>query len=184
MGLEWGKNNLYREGKDPTYYAVSHNRIDVAQLLLRNTTHINREYEDGRRLLHVSVLKNLPQMTDLLLENGADANKTDRSKNTSLHFFAHLNFPHLATLLLEAGASVFAKNANNKKPIDVALEGSVVKNILQNAEGLERNQVNNNISAIISARTNPRLAREGNMTQHLPESLLIILRDALVGRPG
>jgi ankyrin repeat protein len=179
IDARWGIKMMYREDRDPIYYAVLNNRAEITQLLLENSPQIiNKRYENGRGLLHIAALGNSPQTTDLLLENGADSNRIDFNRRTPLHYSALHNHPNVANSLLAKKASVFKKDDQDQKPSDLAADGSVVKIILQERENVEINQANQTVFALAIPGSSPRFAG-GNS---LPSDVLMKIRSALTGR--
>jgi serine/threonine protein kinase len=73
-------------GSSLLHYAVTNNRLEIAQVLINKGANINARYdEDGHTVLHLAVLHPDGDMTKLLLTNKANPNVRDNLTYTPLH---------------------------------------------------------------------------------------------------
>ena len=74
------------KGSSLLHYAVTNNRLEIAQVLINKGADINTRYdEDGHTVLHLAVLHPDGGMTKLLLMNRANPNVRDNLTYTPLH---------------------------------------------------------------------------------------------------
>lgn len=73
-------------GSSLLHYAVTNNRLDIAQVLIDKGADIHARYsEDGHTVLHLAVVYPDGEMTELLLRNKANPNVRDNLSYTPLH---------------------------------------------------------------------------------------------------
>ena len=72
------------QGGSPLMYAVTHNRLEIAKLLINNGADINFRY-NGKTLLHLAAEKEntSKEVVQLLIDNDADLNPRDIYYNTT-----------------------------------------------------------------------------------------------------
>jgi hypothetical protein len=74
------------KGSSLLHYAITNNRLEIAQVLINKGADINARYdEDGHTVLHLAVLHPDGDMTKLLLTNKANPNVRDNLTYTPLH---------------------------------------------------------------------------------------------------
>lgn len=107
----------------PLMYAMLLEKLEIAELLLKNGANPNIHDRDGYTLLHRAVFAESFEKVKLLVEYGADMNQRDSYGLTPL-MWAALNKETLpiAHYLIEAGCDTTVKGRNGKTALDLMNE--------------------------------------------------------------
>lgn len=103
------------------------NGVDVDELDNEQTSPLQFLCQGRAGLTNEACIK----MKNIFISAGADVKRRDKRGNSILHLAALNNQIKLCSALLANGGDRFSKDANNKKPGDVA-PNAVIKNILSN----------------------------------------------------
>jgi serine/threonine protein kinase len=87
-------------GSSLLHYAVTNNRLGIAQVLIDRGADVNAHYaKDGHTVLHLAIFQPDGEMTKLLLTNKADPNIQDNFTFTPLHvFILGIDTPYAASI--------------------------------------------------------------------------------------
>lgn len=109
----------HKTGDLPLHLAVSHGKLEIAQILIPLTKDINRHGKEASTPLHRAViLKEVrEEMVKLLLDHGADVSSINENGDTALHLTEYSN---IVKLLLDKGANVKIVNKLGKSPLHIA----------------------------------------------------------------
>jgi hypothetical protein len=114
----------------------------IAELLLKNGSHVDETDDNGWTALHWACKYGNPDAAKALLDLGANVNALSKHGNTPLHNATHalagFPAPDVMRILLARGANRSAKNADGLTPL--AMLRRDVGYILQNAVDLEPRQ--------------------------------------------
>lgn len=95
------------------WYAVSLEKLDIAQLLILNGASIDICSTKGTSVLHEAINKNFEDIIQLLLQTGADVDIPDCDGESPLHMVISqaAQLTDVARILVQKGASVNTKNS-------------------------------------------------------------------------
>jgi len=111
------------KGLSPLHYAAAGGHEAVVHLLLEHGSDVNLcARGDGSTPLHSAVIHRRADMTRLLLEKGADSGAKTKSGWTACHFAAEKGDEATMIVLLEHQADWHAVNADQKSPLELALD--------------------------------------------------------------
>lgn len=131
-------NSISEDGTSPLYLAATNNRLEIAELLIKEGAQVDLPNDYGTALHSASDEGHL-EMMKLLMKHGADPlSQKNNWKLTPLHFAARAG-GHVGavSLLLSVGAVVNAKDINGRTPLHRAQEKSVA--VLLVAQGADVN---------------------------------------------
>ena len=86
------------------HYAVTANRPQVCELLIKLGFDVNVRSNDGSSPLHIAVIYGLQMFVEILLEHGANIDAEDINGYTPLMFAIHYNKISMAKFLIQKGA--------------------------------------------------------------------------------
>ena len=113
-----------RNGQTPIHFAVFHNAVGVAKVLLANGADVNAINLSGSTPLHTAALQNgRIDIAVVLLANGAKVNAKNNYGGTPLHNTAFLNAHNIAELLIANGANVNAVDSSGATPLHDTARG-------------------------------------------------------------
>lgn len=99
--------NLYdKEGCNPLYWAVFHDNVIMAQMLISAGSFINVIYNDERTLLTLAVGENSKKVLKLLIGYELDIDKLDVYNNSTLYYAICYGRYDIVKILLNAGVKV------------------------------------------------------------------------------
>lgn len=106
----------------PFYLAVSYDRLEVAQTLLKhNRAQLDLTYRDGWTALHKAADMGSESMVQFLLSSGALVAARDEKYMTPLHIAARRGHLVVARLLILAGADVTTSSRDSSEtPLDLS----------------------------------------------------------------
>lgn len=107
----------------PLMFALEYEKLEIAELLLKNGANPNIRTRDGSTLLHSATHNESLEKVKLLVKYGADMNMKDQYNLTPL-MWAALNKETLpiAYYLIEAGCDTTAQGRNGKTALDLMKE--------------------------------------------------------------
>ncbi|MBT3827584.1 hypothetical protein HOL34_02065 [bacterium] len=117
-------NGIDDSGLTPLAYAVYHNTIDIARLLIKKGASVNSKIKSGYGTLlsvAVSLGSKAKEMVKLLVENGADVNRKDSYGNTPFTKCINENYKELVKLFMEHGADLGVKDRYGFSPLYFAV---------------------------------------------------------------
>lgn len=116
-------NHIDPQNDAPLHVAARHGDLLCLQRLLHHGADVCVVEEFGRTPLHCAVVNGSLDCVAYLLDVGGDyvLNAGDHDGDTPLHYAAVDGKEAIVKLLLESAANVFAANAQNETPYDVAL---------------------------------------------------------------
>ena len=118
--------NRLSKGSTPLHQAVSSERLEIVNLLVRHGASIYSIDDQGMTPLHWSAAQNNTEITIFLIEKGTDVNARGITGATALHLAASSDQADHIEILLENGAQLNAKTNSGRTPLDVARdEGSI-----------------------------------------------------------
>lgn len=142
---------------DPALYAAAdHGYLDIAELLVERGADVNQLNQNGGTPLMVAASQGQPEIVTLLLENGADIDRQNSAAYTSqnsaadglpigmtaLHWGVYRfnrgwgtpeNKLEVVRILIEHGAALDIENDDGQTPLDLALPGSEMWQLLREA---------------------------------------------------
>ncbi|MBI3654332.1 MAG: sigma-70 family RNA polymerase sigma factor [Acidobacteria bacterium] len=118
------------EGFTPFALASHFGHLATVEFLFASGANINAVSKNELQVtpLHAALFEGKIEIAKWLIENGAAVNRKrggngwSRAGWTALHYAARYGFSEIAILLIEHGADLNAKDAEDKTPLDVALQ--------------------------------------------------------------
>lgn len=107
--------------KTPLHHAVTFQRPDAVDFLLRQGAQVNATDVTGMTPLHTAAMFGRGREAEILLAAGADVTRRDRFGDTPLHTAAIFGAAELTGFLGEYGADPAARNAAGKTAFDLAI---------------------------------------------------------------
>lgn len=102
------------------HVAVSKNRREHVEFLIKNGANVDIPAGLGRTPLHIAVLEKLEGLSDTLLLHGANVNAADQFKRTPLHLAALKSCNPLVKYLLSQKARQDARDRDGNAPLHFA----------------------------------------------------------------
>lgn len=115
----------------PLFTAVSFNRIENVQSLIKANVNVNARSSKGTTPLHVATKYGYFEISQILVNNGAEVNAQDEQKISPLHFATLQKNGDLVQFLLDNGADPLLRNISGKSPFSLA--NSEISEILRQA---------------------------------------------------
>ena len=108
----------------PLMQALSHDRTEIAKMLINAGAKINIWDEQKRAPLHHAAIHTSQEVATLLLDKGADIDLRDQANGfTPLHWAIHYGRHQMVEYLLEKGANTEIKNNNGHTALQAARAG-------------------------------------------------------------
>ncbi|CAK4636836.1 hypothetical protein LEN26_019475 [Aphanomyces euteiches] len=101
------------------WIAASDGNLEAVQAFLQSGLSVNAQDENGYTPLQAAVSYNHIELVQFLLSAGASATLGDFDNETPLHFCESVE---CAQILLQHGAHINAKNADQRTPLDAAMD--------------------------------------------------------------
>jgi len=112
------------DGQSLLHEAISYNKNDIAEILIRNNINLNIQDNNGQTALHYAAMHMNVDIAKLILQNGGTINVSDNYGNEPLWtavFNARGKYD-LVRLYIEFGADSYYKNKAKRSPIDFAMQ--------------------------------------------------------------
>jgi cytohesin len=105
------------DGRTPLFYAVQHNKVDCAKVLIAQKADVNAKGICGETPLHLTAQFGAADCAGLLLDSGAVVDARARDGSTPLQKAASFAKPDCLRLLVERGADVNVAGRNSTRPL-------------------------------------------------------------------
>ena len=109
-------------GRTPLHMAAFYGRVKTSELLIDKGAELNARDRVGMTPLHIAVISGGRQQVEALLDRKADITVQTDSGQTVLHLSAGTGQPKLTKFLIDRGADPRIRDADNKLPIDYAIQ--------------------------------------------------------------
>ncbi|NOZ13682.1 MAG: hypothetical protein GXO69_08570 [Acidobacteria bacterium] len=113
---QWNKNQW-----TPLEFVIASGKGSMLDMLIRNSTNIDKTDTNGWSALHYAVMLGKPSLVKKLLKNGADINLRDTKDWNPLHFAVLAGRLDILKILLGNGAKVNRRNNANWPPLYLAI---------------------------------------------------------------
>ena len=110
----------HKAATTPLHMAAEKGYPDIVQLLLEKNATPNRKDSKGKTPLYYAIYNDHFHVIQELVDKGVDINQKT-PEGTLLHLAAQRGHVGAASVLIQKGAKLELKNAQGKKPLDVAI---------------------------------------------------------------
>ena len=115
-------NQINNFGGTYLHYAVSGDRHQVVELLIKLGFDANAKSTDNSTPLHIAVMYGLQKSAEILLENGANIDAQRFKEYTPLMTAIQYDRLSMVKFLIQKGASLTKRNNHNRLPLEMALK--------------------------------------------------------------
>lgn len=117
-------NTLDDDGNSYLVEAISHNKPDIAEWLIKNNINVNIQNHKGMTSLHILPFHPNELIAEQLIENSGNLGLADNFGNTPLWYavFNARGYYKIVSIYMAQNPNVNAKNKAGRSPLDFAMQ--------------------------------------------------------------